>query len=286
MKNPCCSINLKRIGFRQWLFRQWLSTERSSYRAPLILAALLLLCCYHAFAQASPFRTHSNQNVGFSIDYPQDFVRVRENERGRVVFFARASGKKYPLIFVSKRRGPYTANTEKRHLELVLSEYRQMGFVDAKIVNTYSNKFLYMNKLRHGVRVSYAIRGQKVMADVVYVSGSNSHFVITYADLPVDYPSHTNVRERILSSFELHNSLLQPIPRKDTPQRPFIKPSRETKLPIPVGNPHTSQRPPILGALLLVAAIILGAATIFRQDTPKSSKSEEKKGGGQKAANE
>lgn len=285
MKNPHLTKNHGSTAFKPLLF-SWGPRIRTTDILRLPLTMLLSFCFWDAFAQTAPFRTHSSENLGFSIDYPQDFVRVRESERGRVVFFARASGKKYPLVFVSKRRGSYTANSEKRHLEHILSEYRELGFVDAKIVSTYSNKFLYMNKMRHGVRVSYAIRGQKIMADVVYVSAGSSHFVITYADLPVDYPSHTNIRERLLSSFEVHNSLLRPAPRRNGAPKQLAKPSDETTLPIPVGNPQRQQRPPILGALLLVAAIILGAATIFRQDTTNGSNAEEKKGGGKKAAND
>jgi hypothetical protein len=240
-----------------------------------------------ARAQGS-YTTLSSPRAGISISLPTDLVRVQQRENNTIVLFAHSSAEDWPTLTITRHPGRYQPMSVKDHHNRILRDYRNVGFTDTRLIGTYEGRFKFMPKERHAVDVSYTSGGQKLLADVTYVSAENSHYIITYTDTPTGFSRRATMRERILTSFQINRNLLS---------RPSTKVAR---LPSELGGRTESQaalmpvggyekstfnrgRPDkgsILAVILLVVAIVVGSASMFRQDSAGKSGGDKKSGNG------
>jgi len=235
-----------------------------------------------------PYSTQSAPRAGISISLPADLVREPRKENSTIVLFAHAHAEDWPTLTITRHPGRYQPATVREHHNRILRDYRNVGFVDTRLIGTYEGRFKYMPKERHAVDVSYTSGGQKLLADVTYVSAENSHYIITYTDTPTGFSRHATMRERILSSFQINRNLLsRPATRiARLPSELGERPSNQAGL-LPGGGLEKSTfnrgRPDkgsILAVILLVVAIVVGSASMFRQDTAGKSGGDKKSGNG------
>jgi len=255
----------------------------------ILTLVILSVSSMTSSAQAEgSYSTQSSPRAGISISLPADLVREPRKENSTIVMFAHANSEDWPILTITRHPGRYQPATVSEHHNRILKDYRNVGFIDTRLIGTYEGRFKYMPKERHAVDVSYTSGGQKLLADVTYVSAENSHYIITYTDTPTGFSRHATMRERILSSFQINRNLLS---------RPT---TRVARLPSELGTRTNSQagllpngsfekstfdrgRPDkgsILAVILLVVAIVVGSASMFRQDTGGKSGGDKKSGNG------
>jgi hypothetical protein len=240
------------------------------------LVAFLLLPTFCLMAQ-SPLVTYRNEQEKFSISYPASFTRYMRKEPG-VVFFARNTEYGLPSVTVTKHGGIYQSRKLSQHVETVLQSYRNVGLTDARYEGTNDGRFALMPKNRNGIVLSYSRSGQKLFAEVTFVSTANQHFIVTYVDTPQGFTSRAIDRNKTIASFSL-----DPI-HMSSNYRPYNSYGRQPNsygynqgaVQASFGNQANQGRSfasssggSMGSALLLVSAVILGAATIFRPNNSK-----------------
>lgn len=234
------------------------------------------------------YLTQSSPRAGISISVPADLVREPRKENNTIVLFAHAQNEDWPTLTITRHPGRYQPATVSEHHNRILRDYRNVGFIDTRLIGTYEGRFKYMPKERHAVDVSYTSSGQKLLADITYVSAENSHYIITYTDTPTGFSRHATMRERILSSFQINRNLLsRPTTRvarlpselseHASSQAGLIPGNSLEKSTFNRGRPDKGS---ILAVILLVVAIVIGSASMFRQDTAGKSGGDKKSGNG------
>ncbi len=233
------------------------------------------------------YSTQSSPRAGISISLPSELVRVPQRENNTIVLFAHSYAEDWPTLTITRHPGRYQPATVGQHHNRILRDYQNVGFADARLIGTYEGRFKYMPKERHAVNMSYTSGGQKLLADVTYVSAENSHFIITYTDTPTGFSRRATMRERILTSFQINRNLLaRPVTRVPRLPSELGASSGRRAEPLPDGGDDKSTfnrgRPDkgsIIAVILLVVAIVVGSASMFRQDTAGKSGGGEKKSG-------
>jgi hypothetical protein len=243
--------------------------------------------CSSAQAEGS-YSTHSSPRAGISIGLPVDLVREPRRENNTIVLFAQSQTEAWPTLTITRHPGRYQPPTVSEHHNRIIRDYRKVGFIDTRLIGTYEGRFKYMPKERHAVDVSYTSGGQKLLADITYVSAENSHYIITYTDTPTGFSRNATMRERILSSFQINRNLLSrpatrvarlPSELSDrTSNRAGLFP--DNALDNSTFNKGRPDKSSILAVILLVVAIVVGSASMFRQDTAGKSGGDKKSGNG------
>jgi hypothetical protein len=195
-----------------------------------------------------------------------------------VVFFARLNGYKYPTFTITVHSGPYFPRSSRSHNYEIVQGYQNVGFTDARVLDTTDSSFRFMAKKRHGVLVGYSLNGQKLIAEVSYVSAENQHFILTYVDTAVNFARNAVLRQSVSNSFTISRTLLARNQRGGS--YPGVSLAGTD---YDYGNRYYADRygqitnasrwfnvgnsPPLLAPILLIIIVIFGAATLFRSDT-------------------
>ncbi len=225
-----------------------------------------------AFVDAQSFTTFRDPQNRFSIKYPNSMTR-RPVQNPAVVFFAQMKGNQLPTLTITRHSGSYLPRSARAHTNGIVDSYRDVGFIDAKIIDTTQDSFRHMPKKRHGVLVGYTIDGRKLMAEVTYVSAQREHFIITYVDTAVNFTRNSLIRRNMTNSFTLSRQLLaRNRPNSGRYSGALLGSGRDRSFSSNSENRFSTARwfssgPPMLAPLILVIIVIFGAATLFRSET-------------------
>lgn len=230
------------------------------------------------------YKTITIDRAGITIEVPRSFNRIPNKERNGVALYTESHPDIWPSLTITRHYGPYKPRTLQDHHYRILRDYRNVGFIDARLIGTHEGKFKYMPKNRHSVQVSYTTRGLKLLADVTYVSAEKSYYIITFTDTATGFSRNATMRERVLASFQIERHLLGIVSSPALPSQlnqhgqNYYQSYNQHFPQIPYKRPNKSS---ILGIILLVVFIIVvGSTSFLRPDGGKSGASDKKAGNG------
>jgi hypothetical protein len=246
------------------------------------LCLSVLLCLFFiSTASAQQFSTFKDPQGRFSLKYPSTMTR-QYHTNPSVVFFAKMRDQRFPTLTITEHSGYYAPRSSAAHIQGILSNYRNVGFVDVKAVNTSEASFLYMPKRKNSVVIGYTLDGYKHLAEVTYVSAQNTHFIITYVDTEVNYSSNALLRDNMVRSFDISRNLLGISTARNSYYNQqtvgggyayggnsngqgYVQ-SRSFFPSIEGSRWFNSSTTPTLFPMILVLIIVVGAATLFKSD--------------------